>query len=131
MMREYLAAMLAWLVAADKRLGTELLKTLDHIPEFGLDTKVEAAATGMSGRSRGQLGLRTILAAFTVVIAGMVVLIVVDQFDQSLDTPSSSSLSTAEGDILSGFGDMASLIGPLLLIAIGTVIIGLIRRVQS
>lgn len=79
---------------------------------------------------RGQLGLGTILAAFAVVIAAFVVLIVVDQFDASLGTPSSGSLSTAQNDILTGFGDMASLIQPLLLIAIGVVIIGLIRRIQ-
>lgn len=79
---------------------------------------------------RGQLGLGTILAAFVVVIAAFVVLIVVDQFEQSLGTPSSSDLSTAENDILSGFASMLSLVEPLLLIAIGVVIIGLIRRVQ-
>jgi len=54
----------------------------------------------------------------------------VDEFDQSVGTPSSSSLSTAQGDILSGFSSMVSLVEPLLLIAIGVVIIGLIRRVQ-
>lgn len=86
---------------------------------------------GITGDIRGQLGLGTLLAAFVVVIAAMVVLLVVDQFDQSIDTPQSSSLSNAEGDILSGFGSMASLIEPLLLIAIGVVIIGLIRRVQG
>lgn len=118
---------------------------------MGLDDKVERVARGETvfldgvmlsmparlpkiaaqpGANRGQLGLGTILAAFVVVIATFVVLIVVDQFEQSLGTPSSSSLSTAENDVLSGFGSMVSLVEPLLLIAIGVVIIGLIRRVQ-
>lgn len=136
MLRNYLVAafmaVLSGAVRLDRWAGEQFLKCIDQIPEFGLDWKVEAAAMRMAGTAdRGQLGLGTILAAFTVVIAAMVVLIVVDRFDQSLDTPSSSGLSQAEGDILSGFGDMASLIGPLLLIAIGVVIIGLIRRVQG
>jgi len=79
---------------------------------------------------RGQLGLGTLLAAFVVVIAAFVVLTVVDQFDESVGTPSSSALSSSQNDILSGFSSMTSLIEPLLLIAIGVVIIGLIRRVQ-
>lgn len=136
MIQTYLTALMAGVMSGAVRLnqwaGEQFLKCLDHVPELGLDWRVEAMAMQMAGTTdRGQLGLGTILAAFTVVIAAMVVLIVVDQFDQSLDTPSSSGLSQAEGDILSGFGDMASLIGPLLLIAIGVVIIGLIRRVQG
>jgi len=119
------------LQAVSHRLGAEFLKTIeaadDDLPRpVGRTTRHRARAwTG-----RGQLGLGTILAAFTVVIAAFVVLIVVDTFDQSTGTPSSSSLSNAQGDILSGFGSMMSLIQPLLLIAIGVVIIGLIRRVQ-
>lgn len=115
----------------NQRLGSELLNTLDHIPEFGLDWKVEAMAMDRAGTAdRGQLGLNTVLAAFVLVIAASVVVIVVDRFDQSLGTPNSSSLSQSQVDVLSGFADMTSLIGPLLLIAIGVVIIGLIRRVQ-
>lgn len=81
--------------------------------------------------TRGQLGLNTILAALVVVIAVSLAVIVVDQFDQSLGNPESSELSTAQGDVLQGFADMTSLIGPLLLVAIAVVIIGLIRRVQG
>jgi len=80
--------------------------------------------------TRGQLGLQTVLAALVVVIAVSLAVIVVDRFDSSLGDPSSSSLSTAQNDVLSGFSDMTSLIGPLLLVAIAVVIIGLIRRVS-
>lgn len=82
------------------------------------------------GSDRGQLGLQTVLAALTVVIAASLAVIVVDQFDESLGDPSSSSLSTAQNDVLQGFSDMTSLIGPLLLVSIAVVIIGLIRRVS-
>jgi len=117
--------------ALNHRLGEELLVTLEAADDdlrmpVGKMTRRQAIAIN----GRGQLGLGTILAAFVVVIAAFVVLIVVDTFDESTGTPSSSALSTAQGDILSGFGSMMSLIQPLLLIAIGVVIIGLIRRVQ-
>jgi hypothetical protein len=82
------------------------------------------------GRDRGQLGLQTVLAALVVVIAVSLAVIVVDRFDESLGDPSSSNLSTAQNDVLSGFADMTSLIGPMLLVAIAVVIIGLIRRVS-
>lgn len=80
--------------------------------------------------NRGQLGLGTILAAFVVVIATFVVIIVVDEFNESLGTPESTQLDNSSQSILDGFASMTSLIEPLLLIAIGVVIIGLIRRVQ-
>ena len=123
------------LSALNARAGEELLKTIEaadgDLPmPVGKATRAKANEYHMRMGARGQLGLGTILAAFTVVIAAFVVLIVVDTFDQSTGTPSSSSLSNAQGDILSGFGSMMSLIQPLLLIAIGVVIIGLIRRVQ-
>jgi type II secretory pathway component PulF len=69
------------------------------------------------------------LAAVTVVIAVSLSIIVVDKFDQQLGEPSSSALSTAQNDVLSGFGSMTSLIGPLFLVGISAVIIGVIRRV--
>jgi hypothetical protein len=95
----------------------------------GLDWKTDMHARQMG--NRGQLGLGTVLAALVVVIAVSLAVIVVDRFDSSLGNPSSSSLSTAQNDVLTGFSDMTSLIGPLLLVAIAVVIIGLIRRVQG
>lgn len=113
-----------------QKAGEQVLKTTDEIHEGGLNWKTRAMANEMAGDSRGQLGLSTILAALVVVIAVSLAVIVVDRFDNSLGNPSSSSLSTAQNDVLTGFADMTSLIGPLLLVAIAVVIIGLIRRVQ-
>jgi hypothetical protein len=127
--REKVLAVLAFLKAMNAQAAEALLEALYDI-DADLGAQTERKATAMGGNARGQLGLGTILAAFVVVIATFVVLIVVDEFDQSVGTPSSSSLSTAQGDILSGFSSMVSLVEPLLLIAIGVVIIGLIRRVQ-
>ena len=116
----------------NNRAGEELLNTLDYVPEFGIDWKVEAAAMHMSGsKDRGQLGLGTILAAFVVAIAAMVVILVLDRFDTSLGDPTNSDLGNSSDSILGGFADMTDLIGPLFLLAIGVVIIGLIRRVQG
>lgn len=95
----------------------------------GMQSRVEYKARKMG--ARGQLGLRTILAALVVVIAVSLAVIVVDQFDSSLGTPDSSKLSNSQQDVLQGFSDMTSLVGPLLLVAIAVVIIGLVRRLQS
>jgi hypothetical protein len=116
---------------ANERAGEEVAKTLEAADQdmpvnIGQRTRITATAMG----DRGQLGLGTILAALVVVIAVSLAVIVVDRFDSSLGSPSSSQLSTAQNDVLSGFADMTSLIGPLLLVAIAVVIIGLIRRVQ-
>lgn len=117
---------------ASQKAGEELVKTVEAADE-DLPVNVGMQTRAMGGRmgNRGQLGLGTVLAALVVVIAVSLAVIVVDQFDQSLGDPSSSSLSTAQGDVLSGFADMTSLIGPLLLVAIAVVIIGLIRRVSG
>lgn len=90
---------------------------------------VEAGRKPRSGLKR-QIGLQTVLAALVLVIATSLAVIIVDKFDSNLGTPSSSSLSQAQSDVLGGFSTMTSLIGPLLLVAISVVIIGLIRRVS-
>lgn len=115
---------------ASEKAGEEVLKTTDEVDELGIGSKTRGMARAMADDNRGQLGLKTILAALVVVIASSLAVIVVDQFDSSLGDPSSSSLSTAQNDVLSGFADMTSLIGPLLLVAIAVVIIGLVRRVS-
>lgn len=123
--------------------------TLSCLSKVGMRDKVERVATGeqvwvdsgiqsapaqlpsqFAADERGQLGLQTILAALVVVIASSLAVIVVDQFDQSLGDPQSSDLSVAQNDVLGGFSDMTSLVGPLLLVAIAVVIIGLVRRVS-
>lgn len=80
--------------------------------------------------TRGQLGFQTILAALVVVIGVSLAVIIVDRFDSSLGEPSSSALSDAQTSVLSGFADMAGLVGPLLLVAIAIVIIGLLRQAR-
>jgi len=136
MLGQQLWAFVAWARSLPKRinhkLGEEPLVTIEAA-DRDLPVPVGSAtrATAMKMNSRGQIGLGTVLAGFTVVIAAMVVLLVVDRFQSSLGDPSSSALSSSQQSILSGFADMTSLIGPMLLIAIGVVIIGLIRRVQG
>ena len=117
---------------ASQKAGGELADTVEAADQdLPINVGSQTRAMSMSMGNRGQLGLGTVLAALVVVIAVSLAVIVVDRFDQSLGDPSSSSLSTAQGDVLSGFADMTSLIGPLLLVAIAVVIIGLIRRVQG
>jgi len=120
------------LARLNHRAGEEFLKTIeaadDDLPApVGMQTRAGAQAMN----ARGQLGLGTILAAFTVVIASFLVLIVVDSFNNSLGNPSTSELSSSQTSILDGFASMMDLIGPLLLVAIVVVIIGLIRRIQG
>lgn len=125
----FVMAVVARFRDANQFLGEELIKTVEAAdPRLGYATAT--AAKRMSGTDRGQLGLQTVLAALVVVIAVSLAVIVVDRFDQSLGTPDSTALSTSQQDVLTGFSDMTSLIGPLLLVAIAVVIIGLIRRVS-
>jgi hypothetical protein len=120
--------LLTMLMAYSAMAGESFLDGLRRLaPGLSLKTEVRARRMG----TRGQLGIGTVLAAFVLVVAAMVIILVVDKFDQSLGDPSSSSLSTASNDVLSGFSSMASLLEPLFLVAIGIVIIGLIRRVQQ
>jgi len=74
---------------------------------------------------------QTIITGLVVVITASLAVIVVDRFDQSLGDPSSSDLSTAQNDVLSGFSDMTSLIGPLLLVLIAVVIVGVVQRIRA
>lgn len=95
--------------------------------KFSLPAKVPEFATA----NRGQLGFRTVIAAVTVVVAVMVVTIVLDSLDQALGTPDNSDLDNASNDVLTGFADMASLVAPLLIVAIAVVIIGLVRQTRG
>lgn len=79
---------------------------------------------------RGQVGFQTVLAVVSVFVLAMVAVVVADNLDSSIGTPSNTALSTAQNDIITGFGDMASLIGTLFIIAIVVVIIFQIRRVN-
>lgn len=117
-LKEINAAMVAYVLAFMEVLGLRTETEYMARSRFGADTS-------------GQLGFQTVIAASVVVIAVMLVVIVVDQFDQSLGTPQSSELDNASTDVLGGFADMASLVGPLLIVAIAVVIISLIRRAQD
>lgn len=125
-------AVLAYAQAFNLWLGRQTYLTLSEIHEFGFAKRLDAAL-GLTGpnAARGQLGFQTVLAALIVVVGASLAVIVVDRFDTSLGSPSSSALSESQNDILTGFADMASLIGPLLLVGIAVVIIGLLRRAQS
>lgn len=120
MIQMLMTRMLAAIMAGWKGLKTG---EAVEIPSFGT---VEAASS--VGRARQT---QTIITALVIVIVASLAVIVVDQFDQSLGDPSSSNLSTAQNDILQGFGDMASLIGPLLLVLIAVVIIGVVQRLRG
>lgn len=125
----FVMAIAAYAQALNHWLGAQLYLTLREIKEFGFADRLAVAAG--DDFQRGQLGFQTVLAALIVVVGASLAVIVVDRFDTSLGSPSSSALSESQNDILTGFADMASLIGPLLLVGIAVVIIGLLRRAQS
>lgn len=85
--------------------------------------------------SRAEAGLArqtdTVITALVVVIVASLAVIVVDQFDQSLGSPSSSKLSDSQVQVIEGFGDMTALIGPLLLVLIAAVIIAVVQNLRS
>jgi hypothetical protein len=116
---------MAFASSLNTKLGQAVLSALPG----GFDARVEGQARAMG--NRGQLGLGTIIAAVVLVIAVMLAVIVVDQMDQSLGDPNSSQLSTAQDDVLTGFADMTSLVGPLLIVAISVVVIGLVQRLRG
>lgn len=87
-------------------------------------------AAADTGKDRAQVGFQTVLAVVSVFVLAMVGVVVADNLDQSIGTPTNTALSTAQNDIIVGFGDMSSLIGVLFIIAIVVVIIFQLRRVQ-
>lgn len=105
------------------------LKTGESV-QIGFKHVPSAAAMGggLKGKARQT---QTIITGLVIVIVASLAVIVVDRFDQSLGDPSSSSLSTAQNDVLSGFSDMTSLVGPLLLVLIAVVIIGVVQRIRG
>jgi hypothetical protein len=123
------ATLLALVQSVNQWLGRQIYLTVREIHEFGFADQLERQLDA-SGADRGQLGFQTIIAAIVVVVGVMLAVIILDQMDQSLGTPSNSDLATSQNDVLTGFSDMASLVAPLLLVAIAVVIIGLLRRVS-
>lgn len=109
--------------------GLAALKTGDSA---SIGNKVAPSADALGGGLKGRAKqTQTVITGLVIVITASLAVIVVDQFDQSLGTPQSSQLSTAQNDVLSGFGDMISLIGPLLLVLIAVVIVGVVQRLRG
>jgi len=122
------ATIFAHAQALNHWLGRQARLTFRELPHFGDAIDM---ATRAKMDNRGQLGFGTVIAAVVVVIAVMLAVIVVDQMDSALGNPDSSALSSSSDDVLSGFADMTSLIGPLLIVAIAVVIIGLVQRLRG
>lgn len=89
---------------------------------------VDALGGGVRGVARQT---QTVITGLVIVITASLAVIVVGQFDQSLGTPESSELSAAQDSVLGGFGDMISLIGPLLLVLMAVVIVGVVQRLRG
>lgn len=115
-----------------------LLAVLTAYVLAGLDVLAEPLRAGysdarkefMAHQDRGQVGFRTVLAVVAVFVLAMVGVVVADNLDTSIGTPSNTALSTAQNDIISGYADFSSLIGVLFIVAIVVVIIFQLRRVQ-
>jgi len=75
--------------------------------------------------------MQQVVTGLVIVITVSVSVVIVSQFNQSLGSPSNSELSSAQDSVLSGFADMVSLIGPLLLIIIAVVIVAYVQRMRS
>jgi len=120
--------MFAAFVAAANALRTGESAVMPGLTDTKYAPSADALGGGIRGRARQT---QTVITGLVVVITASLAVIVVDQFDQSLGTPQSSELSTAQNDVLSGFGDMVSLIGPLLLVLIAVVIVGVVQRLRA
>jgi len=120
--------MFAALVAAVNGLKTGDAVQMDGLSKTRFVPSADALGGGVRGRAKQT---QTVITGLVIVITASLAVIVVDQFDQSLGTPQSSQLSTAQNDVLSGFGDMISLIGPLLLVLIAVVIVGVVQRLRA
>lgn len=121
-LQKMIAAFMAAFAALKSGDSTVLPNPVGAVPS------ADALGGGVRGRARQT---QTVITGLVIVITASLAVIVVDQFDQSLGTPDSSSLSTAQQDVLSGFGDMVSLIGPLLLVLIAVVIVGVVQRLRG
>lgn len=123
-----LVALIGLASAAKDWLVGELYKTLAAVPKLG--PRFETVAQARMG-NKGQLGLGTIIAALIVVIAAFLAIIVVDEMNASLGSPSDPALQNSSDAVLDGFSSMMELIAPLFLVAISVVIIGLVQRLRG
>lgn len=112
-------------------LTAYLLAGLDVLAEPFRAGYSDAASEWKTHKDRGQVGFQTILAVVATFVLAMVGVVVADNIDASIGSPTNTALSTAQNDIIVGFGDMASLIGVLFIVAIVVTIIFQLRRVQG
>lgn len=102
------------------------------LPNLGGSDIHVPGADDLGGGVRGRVNqTATIVTGLVIVITASLAVIVVDQFDQSLGTASSTELQNAQDSVLAGFADMVDLIGPLLLVLIAVVIIGVVQRLRG
>jgi hypothetical protein len=102
------------------------------LPNLGGSEIHVPGADDLGGGVRGRVNqTATIVTGLVIVITASLAVIVVDQFDQSLGTASSTELQNAQDSVLAGFADMVDLIGPLLLVLIAVVIIGVVQRLRG
>jgi len=102
------------------------------LPNLGGSDIHVPGADDLGGGVRGRVRqTSTVITGLVIVITASLAVIVVDQFDQSLGTASSSQLASAQDSVLSGFADMVDLIGPLLLVLIAVVIVGVVQRLRG
>jgi hypothetical protein len=90
------------------------------------------SAESLGGGTLGKVRqTQTVITGLVIVITASLAVIVVDRFDESLGTPQSSELSSSQDQVLGGFSDMIGLIGPLLLVLIAVVIVGVVQRLRG
>lgn len=121
--------MIAAFFAAVEALRTGSSTVLPN--PVGRDKAVPSASAlggGVRGRARQT---QTVITGLVIVIVASLSVILVDQFDQSLGTPQSSELSTAQDSVNSGFASMVDLLEPLLLVLIAVVIVGVVQRLRG
>lgn len=133
MMLEMLGILFAVLLGA-----TGVLQYLEGFDSFNVSspltghTATVPSAAALGGGVKGVAKqTQTVITGLVIVITASLAVIVVDRFDSSLGTPQSTQLSTAQNDVLGGFSDMVSLIGPLLLVLIAVVIVGVVQRLRG
>jgi len=89
---------------------------------------IDFSQTGVRARAHQ---MQQVVTGLIIVITVSVSVVIVSQFNQSVGSPSNSELSSAQDSVLTGFADMVSLIGPLLLIIIAVVIVAYVQRMRT
>jgi len=145
----FIAALQAWLVTVKGRLGLtaeaagidsktrnkamykavakDYVGAITTLIDANLDT-INTSARGVRARA---YQLQQVITGLIIVITVSVSVVIVSQFNSSIGSPSNAELSSAQDSVLTGFADMVSLIGPLLLIIIAVVVVAYIQRMRQ